>query len=79
MSYLRIFWYVRPGQESPVTTLACSRTFHIKNSDVVCHTPRKLHGVLLHLYLIQLFSTLLITLFTIALIKISVSLYSTFY
>ena len=32
-------------------------------------TPNVLHGVLQHLFLIHLFSTLLITLFTFALIK----------
>ena len=78
MSYSRIFWYARPGQERRAITLACSRTHHIKNLDVVCCTPKTLYGVLLLLFLIHLFSTLLITLFTTAFNKNSICLYSTF-
>ena len=79
MSYPRIFWYAGPGQKKRAIILVCSSTRHIKNSDVVCHTPKTLYGVLLHLFLIHLFSILLITIFTIALIKNSVYLYSTFF
>ena len=46
---------------------------------MVCRTPKTLFGVLNYLFLIHSFSTLVITLFTIALIKCSFRLYSTFY
>ena len=48
----------------------CYRTrTHSKNTRVLCHTPKTLHGVVPHLLLIHSFSTLLIKLFTITLIK----------
>ena len=54
-------------------------TPHIKSTCVVCCMP-KTYGVLLpHFSTIHSFSTLIITLFTIALIKCPVCLYSTFY
>ena len=54
-------------------------TPHIKSTCVVCCMP-KTYGVLLpHFSTIHSFSTLIITLFTIALIKYPVCLYSTFY
>ena len=46
---------------------------------MVCHVPKILYGVLLHLFQIHSFSTLLLTLFTIGFIKCFVPLYSTFY
>ena len=77
-SYIRIPKSYRPGLERCVITLAHVHTYHIKNTHVACCTPKTVHGVLLHLFLIHSFSTLLITLFTIVFIKESVCLYSTF-
>ena len=51
-----------------------TRTRHIKNTRVICRTPKTLYDVLPHLFLIHSFSTLLITLFIIAFIKCSVHL-----
>ena len=54
-------------------------TPHIKSTSVVCCMP-KAYGVLLpHFSTIHSFSTLIITLSTITLIKCPVCLYSTFY
>ena len=62
---------------------ACDQTLvrarHIKKTSMVWHTLKTLHGVLLHLFPINLFSAVLITLFTISLIKRSFCLWSTFY
>ena len=69
----------RPEKERHTTTLACTPTHHIKNTGVVCCMPKTLYGVLPHLFLIHSILTLLITLFTITLIKSSVYLYSMFY
>ena len=51
----------------------------IKNTHVACCMHKPLYSVLSHLSLIHLFSTLLITLFTISFDKSSVGLYSTFH
>ena len=58
--------------------IARSRTRHIKNTCMVCCTP-KTYGVLSHVFPIQSFSTFLIILSTITLSKCSVRLHSTFY
>ena len=68
----------RPGWERRVITLAQACTCHNKNTRAVC-CMSKTYGVLPHLFLIHSFSALLITLFTVALIKRSICLYSTFY
>ena len=55
----------------------CYRTrTHSKNTRVLCHTPKTLHGVVPHLLLIHSFSTLLIKLFTITLIKCCPSMFN---
>ena len=54
--------------------LARPRTRYIKNTRAVCRTPKPWYGVLSQLFLIHSFSTLLITLFLISLVK---SLHST--
>ena len=45
--------------------LARARTRHIKNTHVACRTSKALYGVFPHLLMILLFSTLLITHFSI--------------
>ena len=64
------------GWERPTLALARPHTHHIKNTHVVCHTPKTFYGVLCQLFLIHPFSTLLITLYPISLIK---PLYSAVY
>ena len=69
-------WIGKAGDPVPCTH-AC--THQNKNTHVVCQIPKILYGVLLHLFQIHSFSTLLLTLFTTGFIKCSVPLYSTFY
>ena len=66
----------RPGWER--RAIALPHTRHIKDTRVVCCAPKTLYGVFSQLFLIHSFSTLLITLFSISLVKSSVQLYSTF-
>ena len=68
-SLVRICCIIRPGWERPAMALARAHTRHIKNTRVVCHRPNILYPVLPHLFPIHSFWTLLITLFTIAIIK----------
>ena len=66
-------WFSRPyatDYECAVTKLSVKRCYCM---------PKKLYGVFPHLFLNHQFCTLLIIPFTIALIKCSVCLYSTFY
>ena len=66
-------WSFRPGWERYAIAIARSRTRHIKNTCMVCCTP-KTYGVLSHVFPIQSFSTFLIILSTITLSKCSVRL-----
>ena len=71
------WWYVyRPGWERRAIELSCPRTRHVKNPRVVCCTQETFYGVFSQLFLIHSFSTLIIILFLISLIKL---LYSTFH
>ena len=54
-------------------------THAILRTCVVCRTYKTLCGMLSQLFLIQPFSTLLITHFTISVVKLSVWLYAGFY
>ena len=69
----------KPKWERYVIALACAHTLHIKNKCVVCCRPKTLNDMLSHLFLVHSIHTLLFTFFTIALIKSSLSLYSTFH
>ena len=60
----------RPGWELPAIVLARPHVCHINNTYVVRCTPKRLYGVLPQLFLIHSFSTLLITLFLIFLVKL---------
>ena len=62
-------------ENSITSALARACTHHIKNTLVVCRMSKILYGVLPHLFLIHSFSTLLITLLSIALANCSVHLY----
>ena len=53
--------------------------YKCENTHVVCRTSRRLYGMFSQLFLINSFSSFLITLFTISLLKSSVHQYSTFY
>ena len=64
----------RPGWERCAFTLAGPHKIHSKNTGVLCCMPKTLYGVLSHLFLIHSFSTLLIILFVISLIKLTVQL-----
>ena len=55
--------------------VARPRTQHVKNTRVICCTPRTLYGALSQLFLIHSFFTLLTALFLTSLVKL---LYSTF-
>ena len=68
----------RPGWGTHAIALTCACTCHIKNACVVCCKHKTLYAVHPHLFDLFIF-TILFTLFTIALIKCSVHLYSTFY
>ena len=69
----------RSGREGFANTLAHAHTRNYKNTPAVWRTPNILHIVFAHLFMIHSFLTVLITLFTIAFIRCSVLLYSTFY
>ena len=60
---------IRSGLERHIFTLASPNRHHTKNTGVICWTPETLYGELFHLFLIHSFSTLLITIFTIYLVK----------
>ena len=68
----------RPSWERCTIALACPCTCHIKNTNVACCTPKTLYDVLSQLFLVHSFSTLLITVFIICLIKSLVYLSLTF-
>lgn len=70
---------IRPGWKWCVITLTHFRTCHIKNTDVVCHTLKTLYVAFSQLLPIHSVYSLLITVFTISLVKSSVPVYSTFY
>lgn len=60
--------------------IARAPTRQIKNARVVCfRTPKTFYGVHPHLFLIHSLSTILITVFIIALVKSSIHLYLTFH
>ena len=69
----------RPEWERCTIVPPPTNTCHIKKTIAVCCMTKTLYGVLTHSFLIHSFSTIAITLFTTALIKISVCLYSTLY
>ena len=69
----------RSGRERFANTLARAHTRNDKNTPEVWRTPNTLHVVFAPLLLIHAFLTVLITLFTIAFIRCSVLLHSTFY
>lgn len=69
----------RPGWGRCVIEITHPHTCHTKNKPEVCSIPKTLYGVLSQLLLIHSFSTLLLTLFTVALVKCYVRLYSNFY
>ena len=68
---------MRSSQVWRVMVRACRH--HIKNTRMTYRTPETFYGGLPYLFLIQFFSTLLITRFIITFIKCSVTLYLTFY
>ena len=69
----------RSGREGFANTLAHAHTRNDKNTPAVWRTHDISHIVFAHLFMIHSFLTVLITLFTIAFIRCSVLLYSTFY
>ena len=60
---------IRSGLERHIFTLASPHRHHTKNTGVIRWTPETLYGELFYLFLIHSFSTLLITIFTISLVK----------
>ena len=65
-----------PGEKRHAVTLTHIQTYHIKNTYVVCCTPKTLYGVFPYVFMVYLFSTLLIT--YIVLIKYPSSLTQSF-
>ena len=72
-------WKYTPSCERHVITFARPHTSHTKNIVAVCQMSKTLYVLLFRLFLIHSFFALLITLFTISLMKLSVRLYSTFH
>ena len=65
-----MIFIIKPGWGERAMELTIPRTHHIKNTSVVYRTRKTFYSVLSQLFLIHLFSKILITFFTISLVTL---------